>query len=120
MATSSSSEFRNVPDVIPGPQQPWHMSLPELAVALSLHEPGTLRSAAVEEELRRRLLRDQEASPRTPPTVAFLMGALVAVTAIQVGAVIRAVPTYEQRVAAPTSQMSESSAAFPRADVRRN
>lgn len=95
-------------EVIPGPQQPWHMSLPELAIALSLHEPGTPRSAAVEEELRRRLLREKDATPRTPPTVAFLIGALVAVTAIQVGAVIRSTPTHDHR-ATPSSQMSEQS-----------
>lgn len=106
-------------DVIPGPQQPWYMSLPELGIALSLHEPGSLRSAAVEEELRRRLLRSEPAEPRTPPTVAFLMGALVTVTAIQVGAVIRAVPTHEQRAATTSPQVSES-AAYPRLDVRRD
>ncbi len=100
------------PDVIPGPQQPWHMSVQELAIAFSLHEPGTPRSAAVEEELRRRLLRERDPAPRTPPAVAFLIGALVAVTAIQVGAVMRSAPS-EQRVAAPSSQMSEREPALP-------
>lgn len=100
------------PEVIPGPQQPWHMSLQELAIAFSLHEPGTTRSAAVEEELRRRLLREKDPAPRTPPSVAFLLGALVAVTAIQVGAVMRSVPP-EQRVGAPSSQMSEHAPALP-------
>ena len=102
-------------DVIPGPQQPWHMSMPELAVALSLHEPGTPRAAAVEEELRRRLLRDEDAAPRTPPAVAFLMGALVAITAIQVGAVMRAAPNHAPRAAAPAAHMSQQVPAMPAA-----
>lgn len=59
------------------------------------------------------------AERRTPPTVAFLMGALVTVTAIQVGAVIRAVPTHEHRAATTSSQPSES-AAYPRLDLRRD
>ena len=111
--TNVGSASRGPTDVIPGPQQPWHMSLQELAIALSLHEPGTRRSAAVEEELRRRLLRETDPAPRTPPTIAFLIGALVTVTAIQVGAVMRAVPAGEHRVAAPSSQMSGQSPASP-------
>ena len=106
-------------DVIPGPQPPWQMSLAELGIALSLHEPGTPRSAAVEEELRRRLLREKASAPRTPPTVAFLLGALVTVTAVQVGAAMRAAPAFEKRASAPSSHMS-ADARHSRDDIRRD
>lgn len=120
MSTNNSERATGtLSDVIPGPQQPWHMSLPELGIALSLHEPGTLRSAAVEEELRRRLLRERNSTPRTPPTVAFLIGSLVTITAIQVGNVMRSAPTSDKRASTPSSQMSER-LAYSTNDVRRD
>ena len=119
MGTSSSSETRNPAGVIPGPQQPSHMSLPELALALSVCEPGTARAASVEEEMRSRMLRT-EPLPRTPPTVAFIIGALVTITGVQVGALIRAVPPHEQRIVVePAPKMSEHLAA-PSADSRKS
>ena len=51
--------------------------------------------------------------PRTPPTVAFLMGALVAITAFQLGAVMRAAPTQQPRAAAPSPHMSGQVPALP-------
>ena len=107
MSTPSGGSGNPEPsDVLPGPQQPSHMSLPELGLALSLYKPGTVRAAAVEEELRRRLVLEKDREPRTPPIVAFLMGALVVVTAMQVGAVLRKAPDQEPRAAGASVHMS--------------
>lgn len=76
-------------DVIPGPRDPWSMSFSELAIAISICEPGTARACALEAEMKRRVLAEEAAEPRHPPVIVFLAGALVAITAFYFGAAIR-------------------------------
>lgn len=96
---------------IPGPQEPWAMSFSELAIAMAICEPGSARHRAVEAEMKRRVLADKE-SPRHPPTILFLAGALVAITAFYFGAAIQG--------ATPQQHKSSFSMQQPLQDFRTN
>jgi hypothetical protein len=72
-------------DIIPGPEEPWRMSFGELAVALSLCDSGSERAAHLEQELRRRLVAERRQKARYSTALWFLVGALVAITAFQLG-----------------------------------
>ena len=67
------------------PQEPWRMSFDELAIAISLCDAGSERSAHLEQEVRRRLRADARRQARYPAALWFLVGALVAMTAFQLG-----------------------------------
>lgn len=91
-------------DIIPGPQEPWRMSFGELAVALSLCDTGSERAAHLEQELRRRLVADRRQNARHPMALWFLVGALVAITAFQLGP-LRTLPGRSASVA-PSAAMA--------------
>lgn len=72
------------------------MSLPELALALSLAEPGSPSWRAVHKEMRRRL-GDRSERRNHSAAAMFLAGAMVAVTAFYIGAMTRGVPPQQHK-----------------------
>lgn len=90
-------------DAIPGPRESWRMSFDEIAIALSLADTGSERAAHLEQELRRRLAAGERQKARHPAALWFLAGALVAITAFQLGAGLRKPPPWS-----PTSHGAAS------------
>lgn len=101
-------------DIIPGPQEPWRMSFGELAVALSLCDTASERATHLERELRRRLVAGKKRRARYSTALWFLVGALVAMTAFQLGP-MRSLPG-RSAAASP----SAATAYMPVRDLRAN
>ncbi len=94
-------------DAIPGPREAWRMSFDEIAIALSLADTGSERAAHLEQELRRRLAAGGRQKARHPAALWFLAGALVAITAFQLGAELRKSPPWS-----PISHGAVSASAY--------
>jgi hypothetical protein len=78
-----------------GEDDAWRMSFAEVAVQLSITQPGSERAQTMEREIRRRLAREARVLLPYQIAVAMLAGAVLALGSYYMGTLQRAVPAHE-------------------------
>ena len=96
-------------------EAPFHLSFAELAVQLSITQPGSPRAVVIEREIRRRVSEENSALMRHQIAVGVVAGGLIAMASFYMGvAVSRVVPPHDHRAEAPHVTPGSSPTLSPR------